>query len=362
MSSKSKAPLWVRTKLGLMMLGDTLRSPSLLLYLCLLISTHMVVIWKLTLSGGTANAATSDITDAATAFNHEESAVRAVLGVTTSNATEDTTTTHSKSEIINTIALLGERNSGTTWMLKELQRCYQEKFMVLNHLTRHKHDFQYDDGKQHNRTLVVAEFRDPYQYVLAMVDKPRRALAHRQMDWYTFVTTPWTTKRAPSDLKYAHGNGRDCRANFKFNEVVPCEKNPAPNEYLTEKPLRFQENPEHRKPIQDIPMYELRRDGSGLPYPSIVDMRADKIRNHVLEVRDYPFVEDVLIVRYEELLHQGTASLLKQITEITGTKPHCDATPPQPDRPQRQVPDDFKQWMNEHVDWEAEALIGYKKY
>ena len=40
---------------------------------------------------------------------------------------------------IQTVALIGERNSGTTWMLKELRRCYQQKFTVLNHLTRHRH-------------------------------------------------------------------------------------------------------------------------------------------------------------------------------------------------------------------------------
>jgi len=293
MSSKSKAPFWARTKFGLMLLGDALRSPNLLLYLCLLFSTHTVVMWKLTLSsGGTGNAATPDIADAPTALKYVKSTSKVVLGSTTSNkvvlgsttsnGTEDTAK-HSNSETINTIALLGERNSGTTWMLKELQRCYEEKFSILNHLTRHKHDFQYDDGKQHNRTLVVAEFRDPYQYVLAMKEKPRRALAHRQMDWYTFVTTPWTTERTPSDMKYANSKGCVGRANFKFNEIVPCEKFPSSDEYLTEKPLRFQEDrQQRRKPIiQDIPVYELRRDGSGLPYRSIVDMRTDKIRNHV---------------------------------------------------------------------------------
>lgn len=269
---------------------------------------------------------------------------------------------------INTIALVGERNSGTTWMLKELQRCYQNNFTVLNHLTRHKHAFQKDNVKLHNknRTLVVAEFRNPYQYVLAMMDKPRKAIAHRQMkDWYTFVTTPWTTQRAASDEKYANRPDEPlCQQQYSYKEVVPCERNPAPNEYLTDKPLRrsIRESRRHRKGmVQDVPIYELKRDGSGEPYASIVDLRADKIRNHVLEVRDFAFVEDVVVVRYEDLLQQGTASLLQSITDITGTPPHCDATPPQPDRPQRPIDPEFKKWMNEHVDWEAEAIVGYKK-
>jgi len=320
---------------------------SLLIFFC-----FTVILWKLTLMGrgikeGSIAGATAATASATVAVKHDDSAPSINTTVT-----------------INTIALIGERNSGTTWMFEELQRCYENSFTVLNHLTRHKHWFQYDDEKQHNRTLVVAEFRSPYQYVLAMIDKPRRALAHRQMDWYTFVTTPWTTERAASDLQYANSTGRVCRAGFTYDEVVACEKNPAPDEYLTHKPLRAQKNNTqlHKQSIQDIPVYELRRDGSGLPYSSIVDMRADKIRNHVLEVRDFPFVEDVVVVRYEDLLQQGTASLLDKITELTGARPHCKAVPPQPDRPQRPVTADFKKWMDEHVDWEAEALIGYNKY
>lgn len=85
-------------------------------------------------------------------------------------------------------------------------------------------------------------------------------------------------------------------------------------------------------------------------------MRADKIRNHVIEVRNFPFVEDVVIFRYEDLLSDGTASLLSTITEITGTKPHCRASPPQPGRPQREVPEDFMKWMDKRVDWEEEAF------
>jgi len=256
---------------------------------------------------------------------------------------------------IQTIALIGERNSGTTWMLQELRRCYNRSFTVLNHLTRHKHYFQYDDGgvrMQHNRTLVVAEFRDPHQWVLAMVDKPRRTTAHRHLDWRTFVTKPWTTDRAPSDAPFANATGPVCQERFSYHEVVSCVHRPPPDEYVVEK------SPNHRE--QSVPIYELRRDGSGLPYDSIVELRADKIRNHVLEVKNYTsFVEEVLVVRYEDLLTEGTGPLHRRISGITGVAPHCDVTPPQPQRPGRTLPDGFQEWMDQHVDWGAEALVGY---
>ena len=263
---------------------------------------------------------------------------------------------YSSSEI-KTIALIGERNSGTTWMLRELRRCYNQSFTVLNHLTRHKHYFQYDDGGlrvNHNRTLVVAEFRDPYQWLLAMVEKPRRTTSHRRMDWHDFVTTPWTTPRAPTDQKYANMTGPVCQEHFEYHEVVSCEKYPNPDEYMVYKTSRKRE--------QTFPIYEMKRDGSGLPYDSVVDMRADKIRNHVLEVKGFTsFVEDVVVVRYEDLLAQGTGPFLNQVSTITGVEPHCQATPPQPKRPGRPMPEGFKEWMDKHVDWEAEALIGYSK-
>jgi len=298
------------------------------LFLCLMVLVSTIITSKLLLQGET-----------------NEAVARAG-----SVATEYATTAD-----IKTIALLGERNSGTTWMLKELRRCYGQKIVVLNRLTRHKHYFQLDDGKKHNQTLVIAEFRDPYQYILAMVDKPRRTTDHRQMDWKTFVETPWTTERAASDLKYANSTGRVCQEKFTYNEVIPCERNPEENEYLTQKRAG-------KELVQSIPIYELKRDGSGEPYDSIVDLRADKIRNHVLEVKEFPFVNDVVVVRYEDLLKFGTGPLHKEIFASAGIEPHCDPTPPQPNRAPRPVGDDFKQWMDEHVDWEAEALIGYEPY
>jgi hypothetical protein len=256
---------------------------------------------------------------------------------------------------INTIALLGERNSGTTWMLRELRKCYNESFLVLNHMTRHKHYFQYNDEKyRYNQTLVVAEFRHPYQWVLAMVEKPRRCTAHRNMDWKTFVTTPWTIPREMSDAKHSNSTDRVCQQRFRYHEVVSCEEHPPAYEYVVYKD-------KHRQNDQSVPIYELRRDGSGQPFSNVLEMRAEKIRNHALEVREFPFVEQVVIIRYEDLLRYGTAELHRQIMAATGIEPHCDVTPPQPDRPQREMPDGFKEWIDENVDWDAEALIGYSK-
>lgn len=349
----TKDPLPERMKRCWLNLGD--RRRSLLLCLVLLISaiimrkSYEAAAEERVLGGGPVAATVTDASTVKTMYK----------GVASSNSVSPSdpgvSTGTSTNTDIKTIALLGERNSGTTWMLKELRRCYSQNFVVLNHLIRHKHYFQFDDGKKHNQTLVVAEFRHPYQYILAMVEKPRRTTDHRQMDWKSFVETPWTTERAASDLKYENSTGRVCQEKFKYNEVIPCERYPEENEYLTQKQ-------NGKGLVQSIPIYELKRDGSGEPFDSIVDLRADKIRNHVLEVKAFPFVEDVVVVRYEDLLGFGTEPLHREILKSAGIKPHCDPTPPQPNRPQRPVSDDFKRWMDEHVDWEAEALIGYEPY
>jgi hypothetical protein len=174
------------------------------------------------------------------------------------------------------------------------------------------------------------------------------------MDWKTFVTTPWTTPRALSDAKYMNSTDQVCQQRFRYHEVVSCEERPPSHEYVVYKD-------KHRPMNQSVPIYELRRDGSGQPFSNVLEMRAEKIRNHVLEVREFPFVEEVVVIRYEDLLRYGTAELHRQIFDATGIEPHCAVTPPQPDRPQREMPDGFKEWIDEHVDWDAEALIGYSK-
>lgn len=313
---------------------------SFFLILCLSVATPFIVFWK------------------KISLRSQDQALRSSISVIDNGFARSVSInseTNHNANAIDTIALIGERNSGTTWMLRELRKCYGDSFRVLNHMTRHKHYFQYNYEKYpYNNTLVVAEFRNPYQWLLAMIEKPRRCTAHRNMDWKTFVTTPWTTARAPSDMKHANSTEPVCQERFRYHEVVSCERYPAPHEYLVFKDKNRPKN-------QSIPIYELRRDGSGQPYSHVMEMRADKIRNHVLEVREFPFVKGLVIVRYEDLLSHGTADLHSKVFEATGIRPHCAVTPPQPDRPQREMPDGFKAWVDEHVDWDAEALIGYSK-
>jgi hypothetical protein len=113
------------------------------------------------------------------------------------------------------------------------------------------------------------------------------------------------------------------------------------------------------------PNYELKHNIdmnklTGKAYNSIIDLRRDKIINFVKEVKEFPWVVDVIDVQYEKLLSDGTEFLLKKIEDIAGVKRQCEATSKQT-RKKREISPSMMQWLNENVDWEIEGLIGYTK-
>mmetsp|Transcript_27838 Transcript_27838/g.43201 ORF Transcript_27838/g.43201 Transcript_27838/m.43201 type:complete len:341 (-) Transcript_27838:191-1213(-) len=260
------------------------------------------------------------------------------------------------------IALLGERNSGTNWMTEELTKCYPQ-VEVTPDLTRWKHWFQEDDsirGVQHNNTLVIAEFRNVYDWLESMRLRPHNMPMHMNQDWYTFVTTAWTMPRPERDLNMSNKTGSVCQSDFEYHQVISCVKGTVPSK-------RHHSNsnwpPKSRQLRSEYePIYEMRNDGSGLAYGSIIEMRADKIRNH-LSVADWDWVTAFTSVQYEKLLVEGTEFLLREIEELTGLKAQCDPVPPQPERLSHYPKGPgFEEWVGEHVDWSAEHLIGYSKW
>jgi len=256
-----------------------------------------------------------------------------------------------KRETIKRIALLGERNSGTRWMSKELERCFPD-LKVTSRLLRWKHWFQHDDGQKHNPTLVVAQFRNVYDWVESMRHVPHHSPLHVRLPWQAFVTTPWTMPRPVRDLPYADSTGPVCYEKFQYNQIVSCIEG-SRNDTDYRLPADGGGDFSGHKPI-----YELRNDGSGEPYASILGLRADKILNF-LDVKKWPWVTDVIHVQYEALLERGTEFLIKEVEEKTGIKSSCTPNPPQ-QRRKRPLDKKYVKWMTDHVHWDVEELIGYK--
>jgi len=250
---------------------------------------------------------------------------------------------------IKMIALLGERNSGTRWTSSHLEECFSHAIEVRTKLTRYKHWFQYPAPYRYpHETLVITQFRNPYDWLKAMQHVPHHApehLEYRPDDrWMEFLTTPWTMDRIGTDKIV--NNTRRCQEHFEYKDIISCEVEPLPrNEYKKLDYSRHQ------------PFYEMRNDGSGKPYDNIMEMRTDKIRNF-LSIKQYDGIADVWAVQYEYFLTKGTQELLDEITRWTGIKPNCTARPPQ-QRRNRPVEREMADFIRGHLNWTVEAWIGY---
>jgi len=269
----------------------------------------------------------------------------------------DKSTTKNERQI-STIHLIGERHCGTKWITKHLKECFGSQVTVMDRYTRFKHWFQYKEeitDTYHyfpeNSAIVVAMFRDPYQWVNAMQRKPYHALDHRYLSWEKFVTTPWVIERGENDKKLIESNATynaTCVHRFNFNEVVSC----------TTQDRNDWRNGTHNYTSRGL-MYELNQDGSGDPYDSIVDLRRDKIKNF-LSVRNYDAVAAFFPVQYEYAVSRGTGGLIGAIENVTGLYAQCKPSPPRELEP-KQLDSNYIKWMNDNVDWEVEKMIGYYK-
>lgn len=257
---------------------------------------------------------------------------------------------------IKSINLIGERHCATKWMTSHLEDCFGDQVEVLSSYTRQKHWFQYadrgtkDSRNYHhpNSSLVVAMFRDPYDWLDSMRVRPYHSPNHFDLDWKRFVTTPWTMARGHGDQQLVQSGSQynaTCMHRFSFNEVVPCsrlDRNMYNDTY-------------HNKTVGVN--YELNHDGSGQPYDSIVDLRRDKI-NNFLDIANFDGVASFLPVQFEFMVSRGTSELIGLVENITGLQAHCKRAPPRPLRP-KDLDAEFIKWVTYNVDWEVEKLIGY---
>jgi hypothetical protein len=144
---------------------------------------------------------------------------------------------------IRQISILGERNSGTRWTYDHISECFNHSISVQKTLTRYKHWFQYPNpSKYPHDTLVLAQFRNPYDWLKAMEHVPHHSPAHMRTAsdattdmktsgnyWKVFLTKPWTTNRTGQDLKL-HGN-ETCQEDFPYQDIVSCVVEPLPHEF-----------------------------------------------------------------------------------------------------------------------------------
>lgn len=250
------------------------------------------------------------------------------------------------------INLLGERHSGTNWITDHLVDCFGKQIPVESEFTAYKHWFQFDDATVRNdNAVVIAMFRDPYDWVEAMHERPHHAHDHIGMGWKDFVSKPWVGSRGPKDQEKmerakAEGNHigkQGCLAGYEFDKVVPCS---AEDSVIIDGYSSL--------------MYELRQDGSHRAYDSIIELRTQKILNF-LQVPKFHGVKAFFPERYEALKLRGTADFLKQLESVTGLKADCQAFPETGMIKHKNVDQEYMEWINKYHNWNVEAMIGYAK-
>jgi len=150
--------------------------------------------------------------------------------------------------------------------------------------------------------------------------------------------------------------GRNCTEYYHYWEIVSCVRGSRIDPDFKE---MYKNN---RKVIfvnGHLPFYELNRDQTGTPYESVLDLRRDKIQNF-LSVKHWHWVTDLIPVNYEKLLHEGMDFLIKDIEQRLGETRACNVFPPQV-RMHNPLTLEYLHYIDDHVDWDTEALVGYTK-
>lgn len=250
--------------------------------------------------------------------------------------------------------LLGERHSGTKWMTEHLNECFGDEIEIRRGFSAWKHWFQKDNARVQN-AVVVAQFRNPYYWVEAMNRFPHHSPNHFDLDWKTFVTKPWTMDRFGPDLLFEGSTAATTSEDAKCitcpslapHEVIPCMANWT----------IIQELPNEKgRRITDA-FYELRHDGSGQSYDSILQLRRDKILNF-LKLAELSSVKDTFAVQYDEMVVEGTDLLLSHLEVALGVTAKCSPYPGK-GSPKVTLEAGFREYLQEHIDWDTEALIGF---
>ena len=242
---------------------------------------------------------------------------------------------------------------------------------------RFKYWFQEEDltNVPENSAVVVAMFRNPYDWVEAMRIEPLHAHDHLRwyqprvngsidiyvginddgewnagpLAWKEFVTKPWIGQRRPKDSVISRTNRgmnrAKCMDSYSFYDAVPCSVDDSSTvdglgEYK----------------------YEYKRDRSERGFSSIIDLRREKILNH-LSVSDFRGTRAFLSFRFEDMNDNGMVALIKSLEEATGMKARCtpalDFLAQQNTTDLEELPEDYIEWMDRFVDWDVESRIGY---
>ena len=201
---------------------------------------------------------------------------------------------------IDQIVILGERHSGAEWLMDKLPKVFPNTPIRYGLNDDRPGKYFQSDEEPHTiieespllNTLVIVTFLNSYDWVELMRQRPINAPAHVDLDWSDFITSPWDRKRSNLDLALnpEDTTTANCSHGFHYDEIIPCMTNRIPT-------------------ADNFPLYELHPRKAlvgdprlaGIAYDSLLELRADKIRNF-LNVGSYDGVVEFIVLRYEDLM------------------------------------------------------------
>ncbi|KAL3905608.1 MAG: hypothetical protein SGILL_009609, partial [Bacillariaceae sp.] len=254
------------------------------------------------------------------------------------------------------IVILGERHSGTSWLHDRLHECYPQA-EVSTTLQRPGYFFQHEaSSKQEQQphpqdTIVLHLTLNIYDWQEQMRSSPEYAPNHVgvhdeghivPLPWHEFLLRPWAMDRPDRDSTFHNETGPVCQLGFHFNQVVSCVETPMGG--------------------TDNPIYELNGNKGGKPYESIIEMRADKLKNHQ-QVKKWKNVKKFITVPYETAGKEFKATILDEIEDFAGWKASCSGNVLPPTREHSAtMTKEMVQFVTQVTDWEAEALVSYEPW
>lgn len=334
---------------------------------------------------------------------------------------------HLFTDKITSIRLVGERHGGTTFLTAYLKECFPNR-SIEDSFVSGKHWMQASpkyivkaagkygeaglrpsqlrnnlNGKtwwqianaakpesEFNTTLVLAVFRNPYDWIEAMRRGPWHWPNHIEilprntsilttvgthkngteptntggsirgetfqksfvtksiLEWKDFVSRPMHFLGAERGY-----TGGLCQKGFEVGAISPCYRDkPYTPTSVKHIPRSFLK---HLPFAADDVVYELA--GKGTPYEHPLQLRAAKIKNFLGLVQKWE-LGGFGLVRYEDLLGERLATFVWSISQAFGEESRCPQLLPFT-KPRYAIKSDFRTWITEHSDWVLESLIGY---
>jgi len=151
-----------------------------------------------------------------------------------------------------------------------------------------------------------------------------------------------------------------CYDGFTFFDVIPCSY----NDRTRSASLLYLGKPSDDGDSSAV--YEMKQNhrlDDFEPYDSILSLRKDKILNFFAEVKNFSSIHTYIPVKFEDLVHEGSLSVIRQIEDKLKIQSKCS---PQnlkisSSRNSKIYSTDYLQILNEMVDWSVEFMSGYEQ-